>query len=107
MEKYLKVKFTEDELLSLSREAYMQNKTVNHLVHDAALGCKTDLSPVYAAFEVSNALSEIRDALNKIIIRETEADVRLFEDDVIELDWRMNEVEVAVAGYLRSVGREM
>ena len=107
MEKYIKVKFTDAELAGLQRDASLHNKSVNQYIHDCTTGAKLEISPVYAAFTVAEELSKIRNALNEIFRRETAADVRLFEDDVIQLDRRMNEVEVAVAEYLKSVRKEI
>ena len=107
MEKYIKVKFNDAELANLKRDATLHNKSVNQYIHDCTTGTELVISPVYAALEVSSALSEVRNALNEIFRRETAADVRLFEDDVIQIDQRMHNVEVAVAEYLKSVRKEL
>ena len=106
MDKYIKVKFTEEELERLGKDAWARNVRVNRHIHDMALGARTEITPIYGAFEASKSLAGVRAEFNKIVIRQNEAGGRLYDDDIIEMEHLLTNVEKIIADYMRSLRKE-
>lgn len=98
--KDVRPEFTPDEYEKLRQDADRLSVSVKQLVHDRALGISTEETPLGSAKILSDEISLFRKSLNEIIQRETTADIRLYEDDVIRLEMTMNNIEAMVAAYI-------
>ena len=95
--------FTPEEYLRLCSEADRLNISIKQLVHDRAIGANPADSPLTAAQILSTEISKNREVLNQIIKRETTADIRLYEDDVIRMEIAMAELEGLVTAFISEV----
>ena len=105
--KDVRPKFTDDEYDHLINEANQLQISVQKLVHDRAISANPSNSPLYGALILSDGMASIRADLNRIIRRETEAEIRLYEDDVIRLEGLMTELEQMVVRYIADALREV
>lgn len=107
MEKYIKVKFTEDELIYLTAEANQQNTRINRLIHDKAMDVDFyKRAPLSDAIFISRELSIVRELLNDVIKREIADGSGLYERDVISLEKLLKQIEEDTAKYLASVTKK-
>jgi hypothetical protein len=98
--KDIRPQFTEEEYSQLLLEADRLEVSLKQLVRDRALGIVTEDTPLTAAKILSDEISKVRDVMNRIIRRETTAEIRLFEDDIIRLEMAMKELEGIVAAFI-------
>lgn len=98
--KDVRPEFTPEEYARLQSDADRLCVSVKQLVHDRAVGINTENSPLNSAKILSDEISKFRASLNEIIKRETSADIRLYEDDIIRLEATMENVEAMVAAYI-------
>ena len=56
--------------------------------------------PLTAAQMLSMEMSQVRELLNQIIRRESSAEIRLYEDDVIRLELTMARLEEITADFI-------
>lgn len=105
--KDIRPQFTPEEYSYLRAEADRLNISLKQLVHDRAVGKATTDNPLTAAQVLSDETSGIREDLNQIIRRETTADIRLYEDDVIRMEMAMTQLEGIVAAFIAEVLRKV
>ena len=105
--KDVRIKLLDKEYETINSEAEKLQITVRQLVHDRATGRDRIQAILHSAQVLSAEMTRIRDCLNQIIRRETEAKIRLYEDDVIWLEGIMAELEQLVAGYISDALREV
>ena len=103
--KDVRPKFTDDEYNQLKNEAKQLRISVQKLVHDRAFNVDPTDTPLYGAQILSDGMTSIRANLNRIIRQETSAGIRLYEDDIIQLEMSMADLEQIVSKYLAQVSR--
>ena len=103
--KEIRPKFTNEEYEQLKNEANQCRISVQKLVHDRAVNVDPVDAPLHGAQILSDGISSIRADLNRIIRRETSAGIRLYEDDMIQLEMSMADLEQIVSKYLAQVSR--
>ena len=103
--KDVKIKFLDEEYDAIKTVADDLQISVRQLIHDRATD--RDCVSLQGVQVLSKEMARIRDGLNQIIRRETEAEIRLYEDDVIRLEKIMAELERTVARYIADTLREM
>ena len=101
--KEVRPQFSDEEYESLKVEANNQHVSLRQLVHDRAINPDSGSSPLHDAQVLSDGMSQIRDCMNRIIRRETNAELRLYEDDVIQLEQRMTDLERLVSDHIFKV----
>ena len=104
--KEIRIIFTPEEYNRLDDEAVSLGVTVKKLIHTRAVGIGLEGSSIYAARELSNEISQYRESLNRIIKRETTAEIRLYEDDIIMMEQIMVHIEEMVALYIAHAIKE-
>ena len=103
--KEIRPKFTNEEYDQLKNEANQCRISVQKLVHDRAVNVDPIDAPLHGAQILSDGMASIRADLNQIIRRETSAEIRLYEDDIIQLEMSMADLEQIVSKYLAQVSR--
>ena len=104
--KDVRLKLLDDEYEAIRSDADRLQLSVRQLIHDRATGRDGMQAALYGAQVLSEEMGRIRGALNQIIRRETEAEIRLYEDDVIRLEGIMAKLEQMVTGYITDALRE-
>lgn len=104
--KDIRPQFTEEEYHTLRSEADRLGISLKQLVHNRALGIASENTPLCSAKLLCAEMAAHRKVLNQIILRETEADERLLEDDIIRLEMSMTELEGIVTGFTTEVLRQ-
>lgn len=99
--KEIRSQFSAEEYESLKADATHQHVSLRQLVHDRAMNPDSGSSPLHDAQVLSDEMSQIRNCMNRIIRRETNAEVRLYEDDVIALEQRMTDLERLVSDHIK------
>lgn len=105
--KDVRPEFTPEEYHRLSLEANRLGISLKQLVHDRAVRKSPGDSPLTAAQVLAREISQNREVLNQIIRRETAAEIRLYEDDVIRLEMAMTELEGIVTAFISEVLRKV
>ena len=98
--KDVRLRFADEEYGALKSDADRLQISVRQLVHDRAINRNTADSPLHGAKVLSAEISRIRSCMNQIIRREQNAEIRLYEDDVIQLERRITELEQVVSRYI-------
>lgn len=101
--KEIRSQFSAEEYELLKADATHQHVSLRQLVHDRAVNPASAGSSLYEIQVLSNGISQVRDCMNKIIRQETHTELRLYEDDVIELEYRMFDLEQLVSDYISNV----
>ena len=104
--KDVRPQFDEEEYNQLRMEADRLGVSLKQLVRDRALGIVIEDTPLTAAKILSDEISKVREVMNQIIRRETTAEIRLFEDDIIRLEMAMKEQEGIVAAFISEMMKE-
>ena len=104
--KEIRTDFSTEEYGKLKEEAERLGITAKKLVHDRAVGVNPEDAPPTAAQILSQEMSLIRASLNRIIRRETEAEYRLYEDDLIRLELTLARVEEVTADFIARILKE-
>lgn len=105
--KEIRVKFTEEEYDWLRWNADQLGATVEEMTHDRAL-CYFFDDPRLAAVQIlTEEMGQVREALNQRIKRETEEEIRLYEDNMIRMELEVGRMEGIVAGYVAKVLKEV
>ena len=105
--KEVRIIFSGNEYESLKNAADIRGITVKQLAHDRAIGVVPEDAPLSAAQILADEIAAYREVLNQIIKRETTADIRLYEDDVIRLEMSMRELESIVAAFISKMIRRV
>ena len=105
--KDVRPQFTEEEYFALRAEADLLGISLKRLVRDRALGIATEDTPLCSARVLCAEMTACREVLNQIIQRETEADVRLYEDDIIRIEMTMCELEGIVTTFVGKMIRQV
>ena len=105
--KEIRIKFSTEEFKRLKERAEHLGLPTKELVHICALGESPVDSPLCAVQLVCREMSEYRSALNRIIQRETQIEIRLFEDDIIALEISLSGLEHVVAEFAREQSKEV
>lgn len=101
--KDIRPEFTAEEYHRLRFEADRLNISLKQLVHDRAVGAAPTDNPLTAAQILADEISKNREVLNQIIKRETTAEIRLYEDDIIRMDMSMTELEGIVSAFITEI----
>lgn len=105
--KDVRIKLGDQEYERIRSEAEKLQITVRQLLHNRATGRGGTQAALYSVQVLSEEMAQIRDGLNQIIRRETSADIRLYEDDLIRLEGIMSELEQTVTRYISGVLKEV
>ena len=103
--KEIRPRFSDVEYDQLKSEANQCRISVQQLVHDRAVNVDPADSSLHGAQILSDGMASIRADLNQIIRRETSAEIRLYDDDIIQLEMSMADLEQVVSKYLAQVSR--
>lgn len=95
--------FTPEEYQKLSVEANQLHISLKQLVHNRAVGTNPVDTPLTSAQILAAEISKNRAVLNRIILHETTADPRLYEDDMIRMEMAMTELEGIVTAFIAEV----
>lgn len=101
--KEIRVKFTKDEYDWLWRDADQFGATVEEMTHARALCYFYDDLRLAAVQILTKEMAEVREALNQRIKRETEEEIRLYEDNMIRMEMEVSRLEGIVAKYVAKV----
>lgn len=105
--KDVRPEFTPEEFHRLRFEADRLNISLKQLVHDRAVMVSPADNPLSAAQILAKEIAQNREVLNQIIKRETTAETRLYEDDLIRLEIAMTELEGIVTAFVSEVLRKV
>ena len=105
--KDLRIKVLQEEYEAIQSDAQHLRISVRQLIHDRITGRDVAQASLYGAQALSEEMAQIRYAMNQIIRRETETELRLYEDDVIRLEGIMAELEQTVTRYISGVLKEV
>ena len=105
--KDIRLKLLDEEYDTIQSDAQHLQLSVRQLIHDRATGRDGIQATLYSAQVLSEDMARIRGALNQIIRRETEAKIRLYEDDVIRLEEIMAKLEQLVTRYIADTLKEV
>ena len=104
--KDIRPQFTEEEYTQLRAEADRLGISLKQLVRDRALGIETEDQPLCSTRLLCIEMAKYRNVLNKIILRETKADVRLYEDDIIRMEASVSGLEDVVTEFVKTKLKE-
>ena len=105
--KEIRTAFTTEEYHRLKFESDRHNISLKQLVHDRAVKVSRGDNPLTAAQILAQEITKNREALNQIIKRETAAETRLYEDDIIRLEISMTELEGIVSAFIAEILRKV
>lgn len=105
--KEIRVKFTKDEYDWLSFDAGQFGASVEELTHDRAIGVFGEDWKLDAVKVLTEEMAKVREALNQRIRWETEAEERLYEDNLIRVELEVGRLEGIVAKYVAKVLKEV
>lgn len=105
--KSIRPEFTEKEYEILCAEAERLNVSLKRLAHDRTLKVDPNDNPLYLAQILADEMAKNREVLNRIIKRETTAEIRLYEDDVIHMEMKMAELESIVSACISEILRKV
>ena len=105
--KDVRLKLLDEEYEAIRSDAEQLQLSVRQLLHDRATGRDGMQAALFTAQVLSEEMARIRSTLNQIIRRETAADSRLYEDDLIRLEGIMAELEQTVTRYISGVLKEV
>lgn len=100
--KDIRPQFTEEEYAQLRTEADRLGISLKQLVRDRALGIETEDQPLCSTRLLCAEIAKYRKVLNNIILREIEADVRLYEEDIIRMEMSVAGLENVVTNFLNA-----
>lgn len=104
--KDIRPQFTEKEYALLRTEADRLGVSLKQLVRDRALGIETEDTTICSTRLLCEEMSKYRKVLNQIILRETQADVRLYEDDIIRMEMSISGLEDVVTEFVKTKLKE-
>ena len=104
--KDVRPQFTEEEYFALRAEADRLGVSLKRLVRDRALGIATEDTPLCSAKLLCIEMAAYREVLNQIIQRETQANIHLYENDIIRMEMSVSRLEDTVIAYVRTKLRE-
>lgn len=101
--KDIRPEFTPEEYERLKKEADRLGVPLKKLVRDRAMQADAGGNPLTTAQILSMEMSQVRELLNQIIRRESTAEIRLYEDDVIRLELTLARLEEITADFISQV----
>lgn len=101
--KELRLQFQESEHIQLKAKSDRLGVSLKQLVHDRALGVSPEETPMGSAKMLGEQISQYRNVLNQIIRRETQAEVHLYEADIIRMEIMLTNIETMVADYTAQI----
>ena len=101
--KEIRIKFTQKEYDWLEWDAGQLGVSAQQLTHDRAMGVFGDDWRLAAVQILAKEMAQVREALNQRIRRETEAEIRLYEDNMIRMELEVERLEGIVAKYVSEV----
>ena len=104
--KDIRPQFTEEEYSRLRTEADRLCVSLKQLVRDRALGIVTEDTPLCSTRLLCEEVAKYRKVLNQIILRETEVDIRLYEDDIIRMEMSLSGLEDIVTEFVKAKLKE-
>ena len=104
--KDIRPQFTEEEYSQLRTEADRLCVSLKQLVRDRALGIVTEDTPLCSTRLLCEEVAKYRKVLNQIILRETEVDIRLYEDDIIRMEMSLSGLEDIVTEFVKAKLKE-
>lgn len=104
--KDIRPQFTEEEYHALRSEADRLGISLKQLVHNRASGIVSENTPLCSAKLLCAEMAAHRKVLNQIIQRETQANIHLYEDDIIRMEMSVSRLEDTVIAYVRTKLRE-
>lgn len=104
--KDIRPQFTEEEYSQLRTEADRLCVSLKQLVRDRALGIVTEDTPLSSTRLLCEEVAKYRKVLNQIILRETEVDIRLYEDDIIRMEMSLSGLEDIVTEFVKAKLKE-
>ena len=105
--KKVRIEFTMDEYNWLAWDAGQLGVSMAQLAHDRAMGVFGDDLRLAAVQILSEEMVQVREALNRQIRRETESEIRLYEDNMIRMELEVGRLEGIVEKYISAVLREV
>ena len=101
--KKVKIEFTKNEYDWLERDAGQLGVSPELLAHDRAMGVFGDDWRLAAVQILAKEMAQVRGTLNQRIKWETEAEIRLYEDNIIRMELEVGRLEEVVARYVSAV----
>ena len=97
----IRVNFSAKEYKELKTAAEYLGLSIKELVHIRAIGESAEDNPLCTTKLLCLEISKYRQVLNQIIQRETTAEIKLFEDDMIAMELSMAGLEAVVANFVK------
>lgn len=101
--KDVRPEFSPEEYNRLRFEADRLGISLKQLVHDRAVKAAPADNPLTAVQVLASEISKNREILNQIIKRETTAETKLYEDDIIRLEMAMTDLESIVTTFIAEI----
>ena len=98
--KKVRIEFTKKEYDCLEWDAGQLGVSPELLAHDRAMGVFGDDWRLAAVQILAKEMAQVREALNQRIKWETEAEIRLYEDNMIRMELEVSRLEGIVAKYV-------
>ena len=105
--KDVRLRFKDEEYGTLKSDADRLRVSVRQLVHDRAIKGDSSDPPLHGIQILANEVAQARESMNQIIRRETNAELRLYEDDVIQMERVMAGLEDNVCVLIKEILRRV
>lgn len=105
--KDVRLRFDDEEYSDLIADADRLQISVRQLVHDRAINGDSPDPPLYGVQILTNEVAQARESMNQIIRRETNAELRLYENDVIRMERVMTNLEENVCVLIKEILRQV
>ena len=105
--KDFRLRFADEEYGELKSDADRLQISVRQLVHDRAIKGDSPDPPLHGVQILTNEVAQARESMNQIIRRETNAELRLYEDDVIRMERVMTNLEENVCVLIKEILRQV
>ena len=103
----VRLRFNDEEYSDLKTDADRLQVSVRQLVHDRAVRGDSPDPPLHGVQILANEVAQVRESMNQIIRRETNAELRLYEDDVIRIERVMTNLEENVCVLIKEILRQV
>ena len=105
--KDVRLRFADEEYGALKSDADRLQISVRQLVHDRAVKGDSSDPPLYSLQVLFSEMAQARECINQVIRRETEAEIRLYEDNVIQIEKAMARLEANVCELIKEILRRL